>query len=138
MSDIGFSLWVDFIERDFLDGQFLELLNDSIINGATSNPAIFKNAFSTSNAYKNDIYKYKAEGLSPKEIYEKLAISDIKKAAQILRPLYDKGDDGFVSLEIDPMLANDIQASIDEGARLFREINEPNVMIKVTATEAGF
>lgn len=136
--EFNFSIWVDFIERDFLDTKFLELLNDGTINGATSNPAIFKNAFSTSSAYKNDIDSYKKAGLSPKAIYEKLAIYDIKKAAKILRPLYDQNNDGFVSIEIDPLLANDSQASIAEGLRLWNEIDEPNVMIKVPATEAGY
>jgi transaldolase len=133
-----FSLWVDFIEREFLDVEFRELLESKTINGATSNPAIFKNAFSTSSAYKADIEKYKNEKLAPKEIYEKLAISDIKKAAQILRPLYDAGNDGFISIEIDPLLAKDSLASIEEGRRLWDQIGEPNVMIKVPATDEGY
>jgi len=134
----NFSLWVDFIERDFLDSKFIELINEGEINGATSNPAIFKNAFVSSNAYKDELALLKTQNLSAKQIYEKLAINDIKKAAKILRPLYDAMNDGFVSLEIDPMLANNIEASIAEGIRLFEEINEPNVMIKVPATSSGY
>jgi transaldolase len=138
IQDINFSLWADFIERDFLDGTFRELIKDGFVNGATSNPAIFKSSFLGSSAYKKPIEELKAKGLKPKEIYEALAIEDIKKAAQILRPLYDAGNDGFVSIEIDPFLAADIEASVDEGVRLFETIGEPNVMIKVPATDEGY
>jgi transaldolase len=138
IQDINFSLWADFIERDFLDGKFPELIKDGFVNGATSNPAIFKSSFLGSSAYKKPIEELKAKGLKPKEIYETLAIEDIKKAAQILRPLYDMGNDGFVSIEIDPFLAADVKASVDEGIRLFETINEPNVMIKVPATNEGY
>ncbi|MDP3022609.1 MAG: transaldolase [Sulfuricurvum sp.] len=131
-----FSLWADFIERSFLDGEFKELIAKGIINGATSNPAIFKNAILTSPAYKEQISTL--GHLSPKEKYEALAVFDIQKAADILRPLYDAGDDGYVSIEVDPFLCDDTQATIAEGIRLHEMIGRPNVMIKVPATEAGY
>ena len=131
-----FSLWADFIERTFLDEEFKELIAKGIINGATSNPAIFKSAILTSNAYKEQLETLK--GLTPKEKYEALAIFDIQKAADILRPLYDAGDDGYVSIEVDPFLCDDAQATIAEGIRLHQAIGRPNVMIKVPATEAGY
>jgi transaldolase len=131
-----FSLWADFIERSFLDGEFKELIANGIINGATSNPAIFKNAILTSSAYKEQLSTLGA--LGPKEKYEALAIFDIQKAADILRPLYDVGDDGYVSIEVDPFLCDDTQATIAEGIRLHQTIGRPNVMIKVPATEAGY
>jgi len=131
-----FSLWVDFIERTFLDEGFKELIAKGIINGATSNPAIFKNAILTSSAYKEQLSTL--SHLSPKEKYEALAIFDIQKAADILRPLYDVGDDGYVSIEVDPFLCDDTQATLQEGIRLFETINRPNVMIKVPATQAGY
>ena len=136
LSSQRFSLWADFIERSFLDDGFQKLIDEGIINGATSNPAIFKNAILTSNAYKEQIATL--EGLLPKEKYEAIAIFDIQKAADILRPLYDKGDDGFVSIEVDPFLCDDTQATIQEGLRLFQTISRPNVMIKVPATDAGY
>jgi len=136
IDDLKFSLWCDFVERSFLDGEFTELINKEIVNGATSNPAIFKSAILTSQAYKDDINSLK--GKSPKKIYETLAIKDIKKAAQKLLPLYEKGDDGFISIEVDPFLCDDTQGTVDEGNRLFKEIDMPNVMIKVPATEAGY
>ncbi|PHR55123.1 MAG: transaldolase [Arcobacter sp.] len=135
IKSINFSLWADFIERDYLDGEFKELIAKKIINGATSNPAIFKNAILTSPAYKEQL-----AGLSgsAKEKYEALAITDIQKAADILKPLYDNDDDGFVSIEVDPNLCDDAKATIAEGERLYATIGRENVMIKVPATPAGF
>jgi len=135
IEDLNFSLWADFIERDYLDGEFKKLIEKKIINGATSNPAIFKSAILTSPAYKEQL-----SGLSgsAKEKYEALAITDIQKAADILKPLYDAGDDGFVSIEVDPNLCDDADGTIAEGKRLYAEIRRENVMIKVPATEAGF
>ena len=136
IEDLKFSLWADFIERDYLDNEFKELINKGIINGATSNPAIFKNAILNSPAYKEQLHTL--QGLSAKEKYEAVAIFDIQKAADVLKPLYDKGDDGFVSIEVDPFLSADAKASIEEGKRLFAVINRQNVMIKVPATSAGY
>jgi transaldolase len=136
LAEARFALWADFIERTFLDEGFKELIARGIINGATSNPAIFKNAILTSAAYKDQLSTLGS--LSPKEKYEALAIFDIQKAADILRPLYDVGDDGYVSIEVDPYLCDDTEATIAEGVRLHQSINRPNVMIKVPATEAGY
>ena len=136
IEDLKFSLWADFIERDYLDNEFKELINKGIINGATSNPAIFKNAILNSPAYKEQLSTL--DGLSAKEKYEAVAIYDISKAADILKPLYEKNDDGYVSIEVDPFLCDDAQATILEGKRLFKAIGRENVMIKVPATEAGY
>ena len=136
IKDLKFSLWADFIERDYLDGEFKELIKAKTINGATSNPAIFKNAILNSPAYKDQLSSL--NNLSAKQKYEALAIFDIKKAAEILLPLYESGDDGYVSIEVDPFLSNDAEATIAEGKRLYAEIGRPNVMIKVPATDAGY
>lgn len=136
IESLKFSLWADFIERDYLDNEFKELINKGIINGATSNPAIFKNAILNSPAYKTQLASL--GDISAKEKYEAVAIYDITKAADILSPLFDKGDDGYVSIEVDPFLCDDAQATIEEGKRLFKIINRANVMIKVPATEAGY
>ena len=136
IKDLKFSLWADFIERDYLDNEFKDLINRGVINGATSNPAIFKNAILTSSAYKEQLASLGE--LSSKEKYEAVAIFDIQKAADILKPLYEKNDDGYVSIEVDPYLCDDAEATIDEGKRLFAQINRKNVMIKVPATEAGY
>ena len=134
--EINFSLWADFIERDFLDNGFRELIEKGIVNGATSNPAIFKSAILTSPAYKEQLETL--GNVSPKEKYEALALFDIQKAADLLRPLYDRGNDGYVSIEVDPYLCDDADGTINEGKRLHAAIGRPNVMIKVPATEAGY
>jgi transaldolase len=137
IEDLKFSLWADFIERDYLDNEFRDLIDAKIINGATSNPAIFKNAILNSPAYLEQL-KSLDDDLEPKAKYEAVAIFDIQKAADILRPLYDLDDDGYVSIEVDPYLCDDAEATIIEGKRLFAAIERPNVMIKVPATEAGY
>jgi transaldolase len=136
LEEAKFSLWCDFVEKRFLQGEFLNLIDGGKVNGATSNPAIFKSAFLTSPAYKEA--KGALVGKSPKEIYEALAVDDIIQAADVLRPLYDKGDDGFISIEVDPFLSDDAQGTIEEARRLVKAINRPNIMIKVPATKAGF
>lgn len=133
----GFSLWCDFIERDFLTQEFPSLIKEEKIFGATSNPSIFAQSFKTSPAYKEEIASLQHK--NAKEIYETLAIQDIKTAAKLLRPLYEANkDNGYVSIEIDPLFCDDAQESIKEGKRLFESIGEPNVMIKVPATKAGY
>jgi len=136
-NSINFSLWCDFIERDFLEEEFQTLLENQTIYGATSNPAIFEQSISTSGAYIQQIDMLQAN--SAKKIYEELAITDIKRAAQIMYPLYEENDDdGFISIEVDPSLCDDSNATIQEGVRLFEEISYDNVMIKVPATPAGY
>jgi len=131
-----FSLWCDFIERDFLKDGLNKLIEKKIINGATSNPSIFKNAFLTSPAYKDDIQNLK--GKDPKEIYETLAIKDIQTSADLLKDLYENGDDGFISIEVDPTLCDDAKGTIEEARKLHKAIGRENVMIKIPATDAGF
>ena len=132
----NFSLWCDFVERDFIKSEFKELLKQKIFNGATSNPAIFKSAFLTSPAYQSR--REELKHCEAKEVYEKLAIEDIQLAADTLKPLYDSDNDGFISIEVDPFLCDDAEATINEGKRLFNEIGRDNVMIKVPATKAGY
>eukprot|EP01022_Parablepharisma_sp_SALTPOND_P011151 TRINITY_DN14631_c0_g3_i1.p2 TRINITY_DN14631_c0_g3~~TRINITY_DN14631_c0_g3_i1.p2 ORF type:complete len:335 (-),score=37.34 TRINITY_DN14631_c0_g3_i1:1441-2445(-) len=136
LNEHNFSIWCDFIERDFLKKEFLDYTKDGLVSGATSNPSIFFEAISKSPSYKNRIDELK--DLSPKEIYETIAIEDIQQAADILKPIYDKNGDGFISLEIDPSLCDDVKASIEEGERLTSKISRENLMIKVPATEAGY
>jgi len=134
--EISFSLWLDFIERDYLKNEFSTLVKKGIINGATSNPSIFASAIASSPAYKEQLESL--VGKRPKEKYEALAIEDIRTAAQALRTVYDDDNDGYISIEVDPFLSNNTQGTIEEGKRLFKAINEPNVMVKVPATEAGY
>lgn len=136
LPNINFSLWCDFIQKDFLECEFQSLVDSGLINGATSNPSIFAQAFKTP-SYLESIKALK--GKKAKEIYEALAIIDIRRSAQILKPLWEKNKaNGFISLEIDPFLCDEIAQSIDEGIRLYKTIAMPNVMIKVPATPAGY
>ncbi len=134
--DMGFSLWLDFVEREFLQHDFSQMIEAETINGATSNPAIFAQAITSSPAYREQLRQL--EGATPKEKYEALAIEDIRTAAQKLRACYDEGNDGYISIEVDPFLSNDTAGTVAEGKRLFAAIGEPNVMVKVPATEAGY
>lgn len=136
IKDKNFALWCDFVERDFLENDFEELIRDGEINGATSNPAIFKNAFLTSSAYHED--KEKLKGKDAKEVYEALAIKDIQIAAKKLKSLYERGDDGFISIEVDPNLCFNTKATISEGRKLYEEIGYENIMIKIPATKQGY
>jgi transaldolase len=135
-SEINFSLWCDFIERSFLENDFQKIIENGVVNGATSNPAIFKQAILESKVYKDEIKKLSS--LSAKEIYEDIACEDIRRAAALLDGLYQKGDDGYISIEIDPRLCDDVKGSIEEGKRLYEKIGKKNVMIKVPATKAGY
>ncbi len=134
--ELKFSLWLDFVEREFLKNDFSKLIDEGIINGATSNPSIFASAITTSPAYREQLASL--QGKSAKEKYEALAIEDIRTAAQALRHAYDTANDGYISIEVDPFLSNDTKGTIEEGKRLFSAIGEPNVMIKVPATNAGY
>jgi len=135
--DINFSLWCDFIERDFLENKFQDIIKNEIIHGATSNPAIFESSISNSVAYAQQLQMLQAN--EAKTIYEELAITDIKRAAELLDDLHIEDiNDGFISIEVDPLLCDDAQGTIEEGIRLNSQIGADNVMIKVPATEAGF
>lgn len=134
--NIKFSLWCDFLERDFIHSEFKDLLENNIINGATSNPSIFKSAILNSNAYTQS--KKEFSNLKGKELYEMLAIQDIRSAAKIMLRNFTNKDDGFVSLEVDPNFSNNASETIKEGIRLYNTIAMPNVMIKIPATNAGY
>lgn len=135
--EINYSLWCDFIERDFLENRFKEIIDKGIIKGATSNPAIFESSITTSVAYKQQLEMLQAN--NEKTIYEELALTDIKRAAVLLDELHkSNSDDGFISIEVDPLLCDDAAGTIAEGIRLYSSINADNVMIKIPATNAGY
>ncbi len=113
--NLGFSLWLDFVERSYLQEEFESLIEKGIVNGATSNPAIFATAITTSPAYKEQLFLLRDK--SPKEKYELMAIEDITTAAQKLRASYNDSNDGYISIEVDPFLADDIEATIAEAKR---------------------
>jgi transaldolase len=140
LAKLGQSVWLDYIRRGIIDNGELEaLISGSAVRGVTSNPAIFEQAIAGSDDYDDVLEEMSAEGAEPIEAYEKLAIADIQSAADLFRGIYDEsgGADGFVSLEVSPELAHDTQGSIDEARRFWREVNRPNVMIKIPGTDDG-
>lgn len=137
----GQSVWFDFIRRSLIAGGELQcLIDEDALGGVTSNPAIFEKAIDGSDDYKAAIEEIATEpGLTPKTVYERLAVKDIQDAADTLRPVYDRTQarDGYVSLEVAPDLANDTAGTLDEARRLWSTVSRPNVMVKVPATPAG-
>ena len=139
LAGLGQSIWFDYIRREFIhSGEFQELI-DAGVTGVTSNPAIFAAAIAGSTDYDQALEALSRAGKSTMAIYESLAIEDIQNATDLLRPVYERtsGEDGYVSLEVNPNLANDTAGTIAEARRLFATVNRPNVMIKVPATPAG-
>lgn len=139
LAELGQAIWFDYISRSLVVSGELEELVDQGLRGVTSNPSIFEKAIAGSADYDEDLNRLVRDGRSVAEIYEDLAMSDIRSAADILRPVYQKsgGADGYVSLEVNPALAHDTEATIAEARRLFASLERPNVMIKVPATPAG-
>jgi transaldolase len=137
--EYGQSLWYDNIARDLLNSGAIQALVDEGIRGLTSNPSIFQKAITAGSAYDDQLRALVADGKPPRDIYEALAVEDIRRAADILRPVYDEsgGADGYVSLEVSPLLASDTKGTIDEALRLFSWVDRPNLMIKIPATPEG-
>lgn len=136
---LGQSIWLDYIERGMVQSGELKRLVDMGVRGVTSNPTIFQQAIAKSEAYQADLQQLAKQSDSPREIFETLAIADIKAAADVLRLVYESsnGHDGFVSLEVAPDLAHDTEATVAEARRLHKMVSRPNLMVKVPATLAG-
>ena len=137
-ADLGQAIWLDEISRPMIDsGQISELV-DAGVRGITTNPTIFDAAIANSDAY-DDRLANAAETSGPEGIFEQIAIADVRDAADILRPVYDKlcRRDGFVSIEVNPHLANNTDGTISEARRLWDAIDRPNLMVKVPGTSAG-
>jgi transaldolase len=141
LHDAGVSIWLDTLSRELLDtGAFAALIVDSAVTGATSNPTIFAKAITGSERYDDQLRAAVASGVRDvQELFFALALDDVGRAADLLRPTYDEtgGRDGFVSFECTPDLADDTQATIEQALHLWDRLARPNVMIKVPATEAG-
>ena len=139
--DYGQSMWLDYIRRDLLTtGKLKTMIEDDGLRGMTSNPSIFEKAIGESHLY-DDLLKSLASrpDLNATSRYEQIAIRDIQDAADALKPVYEssKFRDGYVSLEVSPLLALKTQETIDEGRRLWKTVNRENVMIKVPGTAEG-
>jgi len=137
---LGQSLWYDSIQRRLLNnGEIAGMIQRGEIKGMTSNPTIFQKAIAGSTDYDDALKPMAWAGWSPEPIFYQLAIEDIQKAADLFTPLYTEtnGADGYVSLEVSPLLAQDTQKTIEEAKRLWKIVNRPNLMIKIPATMEG-
>ncbi len=140
LADHGQSPWIDYISRPFVrDGDMDELVRDGIL-GMTSNPTIFQGAIADGDAYDDQLREVLQTQTDPKEVFLALAQEDIREACDKLRQIFDRGDstrDGWVSIEVDPNLANDSARTAKEARRLHAMIERPNLFVKIPGTEAG-
>jgi transaldolase len=141
LHDAGVSIWLDDLSRELLEsGEFERLVHVSAVTGATSNPTIFAKAITSSDRYERQLRALLADGSDDlQEIFLELALEDVRRAADLLRPVYEVSDgrDGFVSFECTPDLADDADATVEQAIEVRGRLEVPNVMIKVAATAAG-
>src|SRR6476660_4722718 len=131
--DLGQSVWLDYLRRGMLRSGELQSLIDDGLRGMTSNPTVFEHAIGGSSDYDDELRTLAGSPKSDLEVFEQLAIEDVRQATDLFRPVYDAtaGGDGFVSLEVSPTLARDTEGSIAEAQRLWKAVDRPNVMIKI-------
>jgi transaldolase/glucose-6-phosphate isomerase len=140
LGQAGQSPWLDYIHRGMIaSGELARRIAEDGIKGVTSNPTIFEKAVATGHDYDEQIAALAKEGAPLPAAYQRIVTDDIRAAADVLRPVYDatKGEDGYVSLEVDPDLARDTKATISRARELFDAVGRPNVMIKIPGTKEG-
>lgn len=142
LENAGQAVWLDFLDREFLvQGGFRKLVEEDGVTGVTSNPSIFEKAMGEGTDYEKGLAAFDEAhpGVPPIERYEAMAIEDLRMAADILRPAYDRlgGKDGYASLEVSPYIADDTDETIAQAADLWRRVDRPNLMIKIPGTRAG-
>jgi transaldolase len=140
LSELEQSVWIDTITRQWLqDGTLQRLIDEDAVVGVTSNPTIFQKAIADGNAYDEQLKELLELEDEPKEIFYNLAVRDIQGACDTLRQVWDAGGgkDGYVSMEVDPNLASDQEATIEEAMRFHEWIDRPNLFVKIPATQAG-
>jgi transaldolase/glucose-6-phosphate isomerase len=140
LNQFGQSAWLDLIGRKLIkSGELKRMVDEDGIRGVTANPAIFEKAIVESNEYDDELNRGIAEGKSPLQIYEAIAVADVRAACDVLRPLFDqlKGKDGFVSLEVSPAIARDTKATVAEAKRFWSAVDRPNLFIKIPANPEG-
>ena len=140
LHDLGQSLWLDNITRNLLKTGVLRHYIDALsVTGLTSNPTIFDHAIKNSNDYDDAIRSRLAQGKSGERLFFELALEDLTEAADLFRPVYDRtgGVDGWVSLEVSPLLAHDTKATVAEAKELHARAQRPNLLIKIPGTKEG-
>ena len=140
LQNLGQSLWLDNITRDLLDnGTLKRYIDEFSITGLTSNPTIFEHAISKSKSYDAEIARLLSTGLSGEELFFELALQDLTRAADLFAQVHERtaGNDGFVSLEVSPLLAYDTKGSVAAATSLHKKANRPNLFIKIPGTKEG-
>ncbi|HET7571731.1 MAG TPA: transaldolase [Gaiellaceae bacterium] len=139
LSARGQSVWIDYLSRDLLEsGELKRMTKEDAVVGVTSNPTIFQKAISKGTAYDEQLQEVIAEETDPKEIFLRLAVRDVEQALDLLAPIHEgNAEDGYVSLEVDPTLAYDPEATFDEAMRFHSWIDRPNLYVKIPATKPG-
>ena len=134
----GTAPWLDQIRRGLIaSGELARLRDECSLRGVTSNPAIFEQAILGSDDYDDALVELAHEGLDAIAVYERLAVSDVQDAADVLRSVYDEWGDGFVSFEVAPTLADDTDGTLAQARDYWARLDRPNVMIKIPGTAAG-
>jgi transaldolase len=138
LSEHGVSVWIDSLSREWLEtGELKRMTEEDAVVGVTSNPTIFQKALAEGDWYDDQLREVLAEEDDPKEVFYRLAVRDIQAACDLLRPVWDGSQDGYVSMEVDPDLAYDVDATIAEAMRLREWIDRRNLYVKIPATEPG-
>src|SRR5215210_376873 len=140
LSDYGQSVWIDYLSRDLIHGGELErMMREDAVVGVTSNPTIFQKAISHGNAYDEQLRELLDEHCETVDAFFRLAERDVGEACDLLRRVWDegKGQDGYVSIEVDPNLAYDTQATFEQAKELHERIDRPNLLVKIPGTEQG-
>ena len=140
LSELGQSVWIDYLSRQMLQsGKLARMMEEDAVVGVTSNPTIFQKAIAEGDAYDEQLREVLAQEDDPKEVFLKLAVEDVKNACDLLRPVWDggNGQDGYVSIEVDPNLAFDTDGTIAEAQRLHELVDKPNCFVKIPATKDG-
>jgi transaldolase len=140
LAELGQSVWYDYIRRDLYEGgELRRLIEEDGLSGMTSNPTIFQKAIAETDLYDASIRRMSGRGLSGAALFEALEVEDVRAAADVFRPVFDrtKGDDGFVSIEVNPALSHDTEGTVAEARRLWRACDRPNVMVKIPGTTEG-
>src|SRR4051812_17809853 len=140
LAERGQSIWFDTLSRELVaSGELKKMMDEDAVTGVTSNPTIFQKALSSGDAYDDDMRKLLEETDDPTKIFFSLALQDIRDACDVLKPAYDAADgaDGYVSMEVEPGIAYDTEKTFDQARWIAKEVDRPNLMVKIPATMPG-
>jgi transaldolase len=140
LSEHGVSVWIDTLSREMLEtGELARLMADDAVVGVTSNPTIFQKALSEAEWYDEQLREAGRETDDPLELFFTLALEDIRDACDLMRPVWERtgGDDGYVSMEVDPRIAYDRDAQFEQAERFHREVDRSNLYVKIPGTQPG-